>query len=92
MGQTVTIVEAKPDPDLVAHIEQLLERAKDGRIVGMAEVALYPNGMASNGWCIGQWRYKDIAVAELQRLNFELMLADRKFRSQISDALGISDG
>ena len=92
MAELIQIVEAKADPDLVAHIEQLLERAKDGRIVGMAEIAIYPNGLASNGWCIGNWRYKDIAVAEIQRLNFQLLLADKGFRREISDMLGIDDG
>lgn len=40
----------EPNPDAVAELERLLQLAKDGQAVGVAWIALRPDGRPDCGW------------------------------------------
>lgn len=83
----IELIARQPDPDVIEHLEKLLKVAKRGDIIGMAQVTVRPGGEARNGWCLMNWRHKDIMVAELVRLNTVLTLADPVFRSEVAGIL-----
>jgi hypothetical protein len=82
-------VENTLDTDLIEHIEQLLEMAKAGEVVGMAEVTLYTGRNLGNGWCAKNSDDSMLLLAEVVRLQLELMLANRGFRDEIKERLDI---
>ena len=47
---SLTEIKTQPNAGLVAHIEQLLEMAKSGRMQGIAEVVLLDDDSAGCGW------------------------------------------
>lgn len=49
---TFRLVEKVPYPGLVEYLEDLLVRAKDGKIRGMMAVLLWDNEMTTHGWAV----------------------------------------
>lgn len=87
MAKLALLIPPKPDPDLIDHAEKLLMKVKSGDIVAMAEIAIRRGNNPTNGWCVSNWRHRDIMLAELGRLKTVLTLADTGFRREVAEML-----
>ena len=68
------IVQA-PNVDLIAHIENLLERAKSGEIQAVFEVVVFENGNTANGCSFKSWHENrmSIIIAEIHLMLIRLV-------------------
>jgi len=75
MAEVFKIVPAKPQPNTIKYLEQLLARAKTGKIQGFAIVLDNSKGRTSNGWtgiginCMS-------VVGEVESMKFDLINAN----------------
>jgi len=44
------IYQGSPQPDVITELEQLLEQARSGEVVGLAVALAYRDGTSSCGW------------------------------------------
>ena len=47
--------EQIPDPDIIAFMQDLLDQAKEGRLVGVAVAAYWRSQDAGTGYCCSEW-------------------------------------
>ena len=57
MSKIAKLVQAKPviNENLVSHLEKLLESARSGEMLAIAEVIVYTANWADYGWA--EWKY-----------------------------------
>jgi len=75
MSNTIDLkeVDAKPDPKLIKHIENILDQAKSGKIIAIACALQYTDDDWSTGWYAGNKRTTTIhLMGTLNRLIYEL--------------------
>lgn len=47
---TLSVIEDKPNPALIAHLEEMLAEAKTGELQGMVYAATYRANYVGSGW------------------------------------------
>lgn len=68
----VNLVPKKPHPNIIEHLEYLLEQAKAGELLGIAYLLQWKGDLVSSGWVLSSMSPRRL-VGELSYLQQEIM-------------------
>ena len=71
MTEPLKLHKPEPWPDLVQHLEGLLEDAKSGELMGLFEICWWRGDSVSSGWCAR--RPDRRVIGALEELKYELV-------------------
>lgn len=75
MGDFVDIKDRTPNPTLVRHLEELLERARSGELRSYAAVLGWDDDSWSHSWHVDARSSRRRALGELSMLQFGVLTA-----------------